>query len=141
MRTYSRKRSLTISEQGNASKLFKTENNYMNGSMLSRSIDISLLSKSDDADSTLSDISMNYVYIEDAIGLKKQGISRKRKFKKTYPPKSSVTEKYNLSDSMTTSPEYNDDNKLLSDDHDKLTPTSTRIVPLQRKHDIRYAYK
>lgn len=84
---------------------------------------------------------MNYVYIEDAIGLKKQGISRKRRSTKTYPPKSSFTEKYNLSDSMMSSPEYNDDNTL-SDEHDKLTSTSmistsTRMVSLQRKREIR----
>lgn len=142
VRTYSRKRSLTISEQGNAFKLFKTENVSVDGSTSSRSIDISLLSKSDDVDSTVSDISMNYVYIEDAIGLKKQGISRKRKSTKTYPPKNSITDKYNSSDSTLTSPEHNDDN-ILSYDPDKLSATtmdstSSRMIPLQRKHDIRY---
>jgi hypothetical protein len=141
--TYSRKRSLTISEQGNAFKLFKTENISVDGSTSSRSIDISLLSKSDDIDSTLSDISMNSVYIEDALGLKKRGITRKRRSTKTYLPKSSNIDKYNSSDLIMTSPEYNDDN-ILPYDPDKLTATtmtstSTRMIPLQRKHEIRYA--
>ncbi|XP_025406749.1 uncharacterized protein LOC112680773 isoform X2 [Sipha flava] len=139
--TYSRKRSLTISEQGNAFKLFKTENISVDGSTSSRSIDISLLSKSDDIDSTLSDISMNSVYIEDALGLKKRGITRKRRSTKTYLPKSSNIDKYNSSDLIMTSPEYNDDN-ILPYDPDKLTATtmtstSTRMIPLQRKHEIR----
>lgn len=137
MRTYSRKRSLTVPEQD--SKIMKTENISVNGSTLSKSIDIPLLSRSDDADSTVSDISMNHVYMED-IGLKTKGkIVKKRKSTKTYPPKSSFNHKYDLSDSMETFPEYNGDN-ILSENHDKFaekTMTLNRSVPEHRKFEVR----
>lgn len=95
----------------------------MNGSISSRSIDIPLLTRSDDADSTVSDISMRFM--EDT-GLKH------RKFTKTYPPKSSLIEKYDLSDSIGTFSEYNDDNSLLLDIHNQpSSSTSTTTINIQ----------
>lgn len=95
----------------------------MDGSISSRSIDIPLLTRSDDADSTVSDISMRF--IEDT-GLKT------RKFTKTYPPKSSLVEKYDLSDSLGTFSESNDDNSLLLDVHNQpSSSTSTTTVNVQ----------
>lgn len=143
MRTYSRKRSVAVPEQD--SKIVKTENISVNGSTSSRSIDIPyILSRSDDADSTVSDISMNHVYMED-IGLKtKKEMIKKRKSTKTYPPKNSFTHKYDLSDSMETASEYNGNNVLLLDNHDKFvekTMTSTRSVPGHRKLEVRYVQK
>lgn len=136
VRTYSRKRSLATLEQDD-SKLIKTENTSINGSISSRSIDIPLLPRSDDADSTVSEISLSYDYVGD-IGLKmKNENTRKTGSKKTYPPKSSFTNKYNLSDSVGISPEYND-NSLLSDNQDKFIPTNShRKVPAKRKRQIR----
>lgn len=141
MRTYSRKRSLTVLEQ--YSKLMKTENIPVNGSTSSRSIDIPLLSRSDDADSTVSDISMNHVYMEDISLKTKEEIVKKRKSTKTYPPKSSSTHKYDLSDSMETFPEYNGDN-ILSENHNKVaekTMTLNRSVLEHRKFEVRYVQK
>lgn len=99
----------------------------------SKSIDISLLSKSDDTDSTVSDISMIYTHIKTT-----SRVTKKKKSTKTYPPKSSYTDKYDLYDSI----EYNDENNFLLD-HDILTDStmtsnSTRLVPEQRKLEIRY---
>lgn len=141
MRTYSRKRSLTLPEQDNDSKILKTENISINGSTSSKSIDIPLQSRSDDADSTVSDSSMNYNYMQD-INLKtKKETIKKRRSTKTYPPKSSFTDKYDLSDSMETSPEPTDENSLLSDNHDEFghntaMATTTRRIPEQRKLEI-----
>lgn len=99
----------------------------------SKSVDISLLSKSDDTDSTVSDISMAYTHIKTT-----SRITKKRKSTKTYPPKSSYTDKYDLYDSIV----YNDENNFLLE-HDLLTDStknskSTRSVPEQRKLEIRY---
>jgi len=142
VRTYSRKRSLTLPEQDNDSKIIKTENISVNGSTSSKSIDIPLLSRSDDADSTVSDISLNYVCMRDISSKMKKETAKKRRSTKTYPPKSSFTDKYDLSDSMGTSPEYTDDNSLLSDNHDEIghhttMATTTRRIPEKRKLEIR----
>lgn len=96
----------------------------------SKSIDISLLSKSDDTDSTVSDISMIYTHIKT-----NSRVTKKKKSTKTYPPKSLYTNKYDLYDTI----EYNDENNFLFD-HDMTTMTSnsTRSVPEQRKLEIRY---
>jgi len=115
----------------------KTENLAMNCTS-SRSIDIPLLSRSDDADSTVSDFSMSYAFMED-LGLKvKQETVKKRRSTKTYPPKSSVANKYDSSYSMMNSPENNDS---VSDNQDKYPATtktsSTRSVPHHRKLEIR----
>ncbi|XP_022183535.1 probable histone-lysine N-methyltransferase Mes-4 isoform X2 [Myzus persicae] len=138
VRTYSRKRSLTIPGHDNDSKIMKTENIADNCSS-SRSIDIPLLSRSDDADSTVSDFSMSYTFMED-LGLKaKQETAKKRRSTKTYPPKSSVTNKYDLSYSIVNSSENNDSNGV-SDNQDKYpvttTKSSTRSVPDHRKLEI-----
>lgn len=99
------------------------------------------MSRSDDADSTVSDISMNHVYMED-IGLKpKKEIIEKRKSTKTYPPKSSFNHKYDLSDSMETFSEYNGDSIMLSDNQDNFTHTTialTHSIPEHRKHEVWY---
>lgn len=116
----------------------------INGSTSSRSIiDIPILSKSDDADSTVSDISMSYVYMDDMDSKMKQGIKKKRKSTKTYPLKSSITDTYDLSDSMENSPEYSDEKSLLFDP-DQFTSTSTstlRTISKQRKLEIWYDNK
>lgn len=143
VRTYSRKRSLVIPEQD--SKIIKTES-MSNGSTSSRSrsIDIPLLSRSDDADSTVSDISTRYVYnTEDTDFKMKPEIIKKRRSTKTYPPKSSYIDKYDLYDSMGTSPDYNNDNSLLSDNlyelfnQANIDATDRRMID-KRKLDIRY---
>lgn len=135
VRTYSRKRSLAVPEQDNDSKIMKTENIAVNCTS-SRSIDIPLLSRSDDADSTVSDFSMSYAFMEN---LKvKQETVKKRRSTKTYPPKSSVANKYDLSYSIMNSPENN--SNTISDNQDKypITATSsTRSVPHHRKLEIR----
>lgn len=139
-RTYSRKRSLVISEQEHGSKIIKTENMSMNGSTSSKSIDIPLLSRSDDADSTVSDTSVNFVFYDDMYSKIKQNHIKKRRSTKTYPPKNSLTDKYDLSDSTGTSLEYSDDTSLV-DDNDIFVPssmTSTPVIPEQRKREIRY---
>lgn len=68
----------------------------------------------------------------------KRGIVKKRKSTKTYPPKSSFTDKFNLSDS----PEYNDDKSSLSDSPDQFLSTTTstniRTISKQRKREIWY---
>ncbi|XP_015369932.1 PREDICTED: histone-lysine N-methyltransferase, H3 lysine-36 and H4 lysine-20 specific-like [Diuraphis noxia] len=138
VRTYSRKRSLTVPEQDRDSKIMKTENMAVHFSS-SRLIDIPLQSRSDDADSTVSDFSMSYAFMED-IGLKaKQETVKKRRSTKTYPPKSSVANKYDLCYSMVNSPENNDSNSV-SDTQDKCpvttTKSSTRSVPDHRKLEI-----
>jgi len=117
----------------------KTENLAENCSS-SRSIDIPLLSRSDDADSTVSDFSMSYAFMED-LGLKsKQETVKKRRSTKTYPPKSSVTNKYDSSYLIMNSSENNDSNSV-SDNQDKYPVTtitsSTRSVPDHRKLEIR----
>lgn len=144
VRTYSRKRSLTIPEQDSYTKIIKTENHLcMNGNSSSRSIDIPFPSRSDDADSTVSDISMNHVYMED-LGIKmKRSIIDKRRSTKKYPPKTSFIDKYDLSDSMETSSVYNNDRSLLLDNHENYTSTAmtastSRTIPKQRKLEIRY---
>lgn len=105
----------------------------MDGSISSRSIDIPLLSRSDDVDSTVSDISVHFM--ED-MELKN------RKSTKTYPPKSSVIDKYYLSDSVGTFPEYNDDNSMLLDSHNRpsssISNTTIRTIPKHIKLEIRY---
>lgn len=111
----------------------------MNGNSSSRSIDIPFPSRSDDADSTVSDISMSHVYMED-LGMKmKRSIIDKRRSTKKYPPKTSFTDKYDLSDSMV----FNNDRSLLLDNHDNYSSTATnastsRTIPKQRKLEIRY---
>jgi len=119
----------------------KTDENIAMNCTSSRSIDIPLLSKSDDADSTVSDFSMSYTFMED-LGLKaKQKIVKKRKSTKTYPPKSAFVDKYDLSDSVVNSPE-NNDSYSISDNQDNYqvttTESSTRRVPDHRKLEIRY---
>lgn len=142
-RTYSRKRSLINQEQDNDSKLIKTEITSLDGSISSRSIDIPLLSKSDDADSTVSDISMIYGgSVKDANLKTKQGTERKKRSTKTYPPKSSFVDNYDSSDSMENLPEYNIDEDLLLENLNKLkttsrNPNSSRKVSDQRKAEIR----
>lgn len=120
--------------------MIKTENLSVDGSASSRSVDTPLLSRSDDADSTVSDISMNHVYMED-IGFKtKEKKIKKRKSTKTYPPKSLFTHKYDLSDSMENFPVCNGNN-ILSDNHDKFGKkpiTVNRSVPEHRKFEVRY---
>lgn len=120
----------------------KTENIAVNCSS-SKLIDIPLQSKSDDADSTVSDFSMSYAFMEDLDLKAKQETLKKRRSTKTYPPKSSVANKYDLSYSMVNSPENNDSNSI-SDNQDKCpvttTKSSTRSVPDHRKLEIRYKY-
>ncbi|XP_026815267.1 histone-lysine N-methyltransferase NSD3-like isoform X2 [Rhopalosiphum maidis] len=135
VRTYSRKRSQTVPEQDIDSKIMKTENISTNCTS-SRSIDIPLLSRSDDGDSTVSDFSMSYALMED-LGLKaKQEIVKKRRSTKTYPPKNSFANKYDLTYSITNSQK----NNCVSDNQDKYpvttTKTSTRTVPEHRKLEI-----
>lgn len=143
VRTYSRKRSLISQEQGIDSKFIKTENTSLNGSMSSRSIDIPLLSRSDDADSTVSDISTIYGPVENTSFKIKQVTSKKRRSTKTYPPKSSLTDKYDSSDSIENFLEY-EENILLLDNLKKLKSTSTtsssRLLPEKRKNEIRYEH-
>jgi len=139
VRTYSRKRSLTLPEQYNNSKIMKIEDISVNGSTSSKSIDIPLLSKSDDADSTVSDMSMNYNYMQDISSKMKKKTTKNRSCTKTYPAKTSLTDKYDLFDSMETSPDYTDDNSLLSDNHDEsinYCAVSTRRITEQRKREI-----
>lgn len=68
----------------------------------------------------------------------KQESAKKRRSTKTYPPKSSFTDKFNLSDS----PEYNDDKSSLSDSPDQFISTTTstniRTISNQRKQEIWY---
>lgn len=137
VRTYSRKRSLTVPEQDIDSKIMKTENNSIDCTS-SRSIDIPLVSKSDDADSTISDFSMSYAFMRD-LGLNgKQEIVKKRRSTKTYPPKNSFVNKYDLTYSIPNSTE----NNSVSDNQDKYpvttTKNSTRRVSEHRKLEIRY---
>jgi len=117
----------------------KTENLAINCSS-SRLIDIPLQSRSDDADSTVSDFSMSYAFMEDLGSKAKQETIKKRRSTKTYPPKSSVANKYDISYSMDNSPENNDSNSV-SDNQDKCSVTtaksSTRSVPDHRKLEIR----
>lgn len=140
VRTYSRKRSLTIPDQDLDYKMIKTENISVNGSTSSRSIDIPLILRSDDADSTVSDITMSHFFVED-IGLKMKNKNAKKRNskKKTYPPKSSYNDRYGLSDSIT-SPEYSYDNSLLSDNQfitTSMTSNATRTVSENLKHQIK----
>ncbi|XP_029345149.1 histone-lysine N-methyltransferase NSD2 isoform X5 [Acyrthosiphon pisum] len=138
VRTYSRKRSLAVPEQDNDLKIMKTENIAMNCTS-SRSIDIPLLSRSDDVDSTVSDFSMSYAFMEDLDLKVKQETVKKRRSTKTYPPKSSVANKHDLSYSIMNSPENNDSNSV-SDNQDKYPVTTTtsysRLVPHHRKLEI-----
>lgn len=117
----------------------KIEDTSVNDSTSSKSIDIPLLSRSDDADSTVSDMSMNYNYMQDISSKMKKKTTKKRRSTKTYPAKNSFTDKYDLFDSMETSPDYTDDNSLLSDNHDESLhhyATTKRRIPEQRKLEI-----
>ncbi|VVC28087.1 Hypothetical protein CINCED_3A006750 [Cinara cedri] len=131
VRTYSRKRSLTVSEQDISSKIIKTENISVDGSSSSRLIDIPLLSRSDDADSTVSDISIRFVEDTDI---------KNKKSTKTYPPKSSLVDKYDLSDSIENFPDFNDENSSLLDGHNRpssSTSTATiNLLPIETKEKL-----
>lgn len=101
----------------------------------SRSIDIPLLSKSDDADSTVSDISLDDVFVKTTHRTKK-----KRRSTKTYPPKNVYADKFNFSDFVNNPPEYDDGSEDTTISEEK-TSITTRWIPKIRKIQIKYVYK
>lgn len=136
-----RKRSLIIPQQD--STINKTESVSVNGingckSSKSKSIDIPPLIRSDDMGSTISELPTRCVYNIEDTNFKTKPEIKKRRSAKTFPPKCSFTDKYNLSDSIGTSSEYIDDNSLLSNNHNDFINTTDRRISVKRKLDIRY---
>ncbi|XP_050534604.1 histone-lysine N-methyltransferase NSD3 isoform X3 [Daktulosphaira vitifoliae] len=131
VRTYSRKRHQAPAE--NEKKKIKTEKIPNSNSISSKSIDISIHFNSDEIDTTISDISMSYVYIENL-----EQTFKNEKPWKTYPPKCSINNGYNSSDSECDdkSDLSENDSIVSSDNEELLVKSNSRTVPESRKHQI-----
>ncbi|XP_050428215.1 histone-lysine N-methyltransferase NSD2-like isoform X2 [Adelges cooleyi] len=139
IRTYSRKRSQTIVvDHESIKKIIKTENLTTNHTNASKSIDIPIYMRSDDVDSTISNLSMSYEYNEKIDTVFMNGIP-----KKTYPPKHLINEK-SLSDSdPDVDKKDNSDNTSILffrsgiNDDNIIVTKSTRKVPESLKKRIK----